>query len=309
MEVINRRILADRPGDEIKIVGMGCIHYGAAGCDEELADFWLKKVATEPNTYLILGGDLVDAITEKDKRYMEEEAARWCFEKKWGGTLADRQWNYAYKKFKPLAEKGKILWLHTGNHEQGLKRYASRDMSLDWARSLRVPYAGLAALSNLVIETTRRHTKRIGPAKRAGYYANSVRIRFFTQHGGGGAQTAGAIINRVSQMLDRYDVQVALMWHLHRKMHISRRQLTITAARGGEAGVKPLDRIAAICGTFLDGHVEGVASYGELKGYEPIIPGPVVIHIRPDCWDQRSPLRRGSYSRIWVSDAIRAATE
>jgi len=66
MEFIQRRVKASTSRAETKVVAMGCIHHGAAGCDERLADFWYQWILKRPDTYVILGGDLVDSIYEKD---------------------------------------------------------------------------------------------------------------------------------------------------------------------------------------------------------------------------------------------------
>lgn len=295
MEFINRRIQATTSRAETKIVALGCVHHGAAGCDEKLAAFWYNRILNSPDTYCILGGDLVDSISEKDKRYDEGEVARWCFDRQYGGTLIDRQFNYALDKWWPLAKAGKILWIHAGNHEWKLRSTASRDLTLDWARRLRVPYAGLSALSNLFIETK-------GGTKRGG---SSIRVTFYTTHGSGGAQTNGAVMNKVASMLDQYDVDVALMWHLHKRMHIARRAIGITQPDKKQTSDRKIrDRLAAVCGTFLDGHIKDTTGYGELKGYSPIVPGPPVVHIKMDYGPPDDNGKRGNFTRIWISDAI-----
>jgi hypothetical protein len=278
--------------DQVKIVAMGCTHHGAAGADEKLAAFWYDRVLNSPNTYVIFGGDMVDSIHEKDRRYAEQEVAGWCIgtpanRKRWGGTLIDRQFRYAMEKWRPLAEAGKILWLHTGNHEEKLVASASRDLTLDWSRELNVPYAGLAALSRLTVQ-------------RAG--GSSYGVSFFTQHGGGGAQTDGAVMNKATALLSGYDVDVALMWHLHKKAHMTKRMLGITDT--GRRRIR--DRVGAVCGAFLDGHCEGIVSYAELKGYLPTALGPVVIHMKREIGNipKGDPQRASGYTRIWISDAI-----
>jgi hypothetical protein len=296
MELITQKITIPTVRTEVKIVCMGCVHHGAAGCNETLADFWYNRILTTPNTFVILGGDMVDAIHEKDKRYAEQEVAPWCLgtganRKRWGGTVIDRQYNYGVEKWKPLADAGKILWIHKGNHEEKLVTTASRDLTLDWSRALGVPFAGLAALSNLFI--TPANDKR----GMAGY-----RVSFFTTHGGGSAQTDGAVLNKAMGMLRDYDVDVALMWHVHKKAHATKTMLGVSAT--GRRTVR--DRIGAVCGTFLDGHIPGVTGYAELKGYGPTPLGPQVIHIKREVQARpKGDAGRGTgYTRIWLSDAI-----
>jgi hypothetical protein len=304
LEFINQEVKVASIRDEVRIVAMGCIHHGAAGCDEKLADFWYNYVLNTPNAYCVLGGDLVDSIHERDKRYLDEEVAPWCFGKRWGGTLIDRQYHYALAKWKPLAEAGKILWIHSGNHEHKLKTQASRDLTLDWSRELTkmseaaghraVPYAGLSALTNLIVRPDRAN-------------GGSYRLSFFTQHGGGGAVSDGGIINKASSMLTAYDVDVALMWHVHRQMHLRVPMWSITDT----GRLSRRERIGAVCGTFLSGHTEGVASYAELKGYKPQSLGPLVIHFKREVQNRTKaePNRATGYTRLWVSDAVRSAEE
>lgn len=294
MQLIQRAIRVSSLREQIKIVAMGCTHHGAAGADERLADFWYERILRNANTYAIFGGDMVDSIHEKDKRYAESEVADWCLgtranRARWGGTLIDRQFHYALEKWRPLAQAGKILWIHAGNHEEKLVATASRDLTLDWCRSLGVPYAGLAALSRLTVA-------------RASGHRGSYTVDFFTHHGGGGAQSDGAVLNKATSLLHGYDVDVALMWHLHKKAHMPKRMLGI--ADSGRRRIR--DRVGAVCGAFLDGHCVGVKSYAELKGYPPVPLGPIVVHMKREIGNipKADPQRASAYTRIWISDAI-----
>lgn len=292
MQLINREIQIAHPRDEVKIVAMGCVHHGAFGCDEKLADFWYKKILSTPNMYAIFGGDMVDSIHEKDKRYSEGEVADWCLptkanRAKWGNTLIERQRTYALDKWKALAAAGKVLWIHAGNHEDKLVARDSVDLTGYWAQTLGIPYAGLAALSNLFVKS---HGKTVH------------RVTLFTTHGGGSSVTPGARLNKVASLLHGYDVDIALMWHLHFKTHLTQTMLGISDT--GRRKVR--NRVGAMCGTFLDGHKEGINSYAELKGYSPTNLGPIVVHIKREIGDRPSsdPDRATGYTRIWVSDAI-----
>ena len=310
MQYIARRIQVPKRNPEIKIVAMGCIHHGAANCDEKLASFWYKKALEDPYTFIILGGDLVDGISEKDPRYFNGELARWCHDRKWGDTIIDRQYNYALQKWAPLAEKGKILWLHAGNHEWALIRHCDRNLSREWARELKIPYAGLEAFTWLTIE----HGKKVerGYANRKAY-PSSTSVSFYTTHGSGSGQTTGAIANRVERMTYHWDADVCLMWHLHRRIALPRRVGAGSRPRmvDGKERVVPKfrDRVAAICGTFLRSHQPDITGYGELKNYPPIAPGPVVIHIKPEDTIYRKDEPRSYTTRIWASEAVMVGNE
>lgn len=299
MELLNRHIKLSSRGAEIKVACLGCIHHGHSACNERLADFWYRRILNAPDTYCILGGDLVDSIFERDKRYCEQEVARWCRDRKWGGTLIDRQFRYALEKWRPLAEAGKILWLHEGNHEQELRLRASRDLALDWCRELKIPYAGYQAHTNLICHYGK---------PRRGTTSLSFRVTFFTTHGSGSAQTDGAVMNKVASLMNDYDADISIMWHLHRRMHILKRSEGIGEPRVNTPPIiRNRDRLAAICGTFLDRRV-GITNYGERKGFKPIVPGPSVIHIKyepaPSAWQRQHGRAYAPGTRIWISDAI-----
>jgi len=171
-------------------------------------------------------------------------------------------------------------------------------LTLDWSRELskisvkagfgEVPYAGLSALSNLFIRDRKKNS--------------SYRLTFFSNHGGGGAQSDGGIINKAMSMLRVYDVDVALMWHVHRKAHQGSPMWSLTD--NGKRVRR--ERLAAVCGTFLNGHTEGVGSYAELKGYLPQLLGPLVVHIKREISraPKSDPKRSTHYTRIFVSDAV-----
>lgn len=309
MQYIARRIAVPKRNAKIDIICMGCIHHGARNCDEKQAAFWYEKALKDPYTFIILGGDLVDGITEKDKRYFNGELATWCHDSRLGDTIIDRQYNYGLKKWRPLAEKGKILWMHAGNHEWALIRHCDRNLTREWARELKVPYAGLEAFSWLTIEH--------GPERHRGIrgqtHPSSTSVSFYTTHGSGSGQTTGAIMNRVERMTYNWDADVCLMWHLHRAMAMRRRQGTGSRPRrvDGKERVTPKfrDKVAAICGTFLQSHQEGVTGYGELKNFPPIASGPVVIHIKPEDCISRGKEPRSYYTRIWASEAVRVTND
>lgn len=243
----------------------------------------------------------MDAIFEKDKRYAEQEVARWCRDRKWGGTLIDRQYHYALEKWRPLAEAGKILWMHEGNHEQELRLRASRDLTLDWCRELRIPYAGYQAHANLIC----RYGKKPPPGKQ---HASSYRVTFFTTHGSGSAQTPGAKMNKIVSLLHGFDADITLMWHLHDRLGKVYRSEGISEPR---TGLPPLirnrDRLTAMCGTFLTRKV-GVTGYGERKGFLPTVPGPTVIHMKYECapsmLQRRTNRAVAPFVRLWYSEAV-----
>ena len=284
MEIVHREVKLSRRHSELKIVAMGCVHHGAAGCDDKLAQFWYDKILQEPDTYAIFGGDMVDGIHEKDKRFTHQECAKWCFDGALGGTVIDRQYRYALKKWRPLAEKGKILWLHAGNHEELLwHRFGAPDLTRNWAWELKIPYAGYSALSSLTIHS-------------AGNRQTRHRVTFYSTHGSGSASTNGAAERRVKKLMDAYAADVYLMWHVHRRVTTAARRIGLTQQRDGAVKMREYDRIGAACGTFLNSHMEGITGYGELAGYEPVIPGPVIVHIKEGA--------NADQLRIWASTAV-----
>ena len=271
MQLLHREVKLSKRRGTLEIVCMWCTHHGAYGCDDEQADFWYQRINDRPDTYAIFGGDMVDAIHERDKRYTHQECADWCFDPDLGSTIIDRQYEYAMRKWKPLAAKGKILWLHAGNHEEALwNRFGVTNLTANWCRALKIPYAGRSALSSLTIKSSSGGTVRHG----------GFNVSFYSEHGSRAANSTAAALNILTKLMAVYAADIYLTGHNHRIVTMAERRIGLVRQTNQVVRMREFDRVGAVCGTFLNSHMSGREGYGERAGYAPLIPGPAIINIK-----------------------------
>jgi predicted MPP superfamily phosphohydrolase len=92
--------------DEIIIYPIADPHVGAAGHDAKGWEAFCKRIVAEPNSYVTLGGDLMNNNT------------RSSVGSPWDDTIRPReQKRLLVEQLKPLRDAGKILCIVPGNHE------------------------------------------------------------------------------------------------------------------------------------------------------------------------------------------------
>ncbi len=278
MELIHREVRLSRRCGELKIACMGCMHYGAKGVREDLIDAKIEEAMSDRDMYVILGGDLIDGIHEKDKRYTSGEcsyiARGECECCGIGESVVQREARHLTNKMQPLIKAGKILWWHEGNHESAIyTKQAGHDYVREWCSDYKIPYAGIEALSWLTVISP--HGKRT---------ATNTAVRFYTTHGTGSATTDAAAIRKLEACLHTMRVDVAASWHWHRLVAkpVHRQLGMARPRRGSPLRMRTFDSLAVACGTFLDSHVPGTTGYGERAGYRPLKPGCATIRIKPE---------------------------
>ena len=118
----------------------GDIHLGYPTCDVAKAQSMIDWVIKE-KAYVILMGDLLECGTTRsigDSAYTQ--------------TLnPQEQMETMITMLTPLAETGRVIGLHTGNHEQRMFKDSGIDVAKVMARILRVPYLNYACWTLLKV--------------------------------------------------------------------------------------------------------------------------------------------------------------
>ena len=145
----------------------------------------LKKVISEinrkKNAYLVGMGDWVEGITQNDPRYNPEEIAEYIAKHGSRINMIDEQWYMFEQDIKILAEKGKILGLHAGNHGSAFARRNSYNELYKICRRNNIKYLGDGmAVFNIK--------------------GKKGKVLMLTFHGSGGGTTIGSNYNK----LERY---------------------------------------------------------------------------------------------------------
>jgi hypothetical protein len=121
--------------DRINIKPIGDIHVGSAECDWDKVQATLDYVLNTEGAYMIGMGDYCDCASKMVRKGPN------CFE---SVLTPMQQYMKIYKAFKPLADKGKILGLLTGNHENWIKEDSGMDIIALLSMGLNVPFLGMA---------------------------------------------------------------------------------------------------------------------------------------------------------------------
>lgn len=166
-------------------------HIGDSCCDFKLIQSWLDHIATTPNAYCILNGDLMDtaiANSVGDTYGAERQPMQ--------------QLQMCVKLFGPI--KDKILCVTSGNHENRIYKSDGIDITEMMAQQLGVAdkYTPTTALIFLSFGWTTRHKHRIG-------------YTIYVTHGGGGGRKEGGKVIRLADLAGIVDADVYVHSHTH----------------------------------------------------------------------------------------------
>ena len=253
MKIIN----IDKPQKKMNIYLVGDTHY-PRGKRQKFKEV-LNDILRDKNGYMIGLGDWVECINQNDPRYNPEEIA--TIIAKYGDPLnmINRQWDLFERDIKPLAEKKKILGLHSGNHNmQFVKRHSFNALEGICSR-LNVRYLG----DGMTIWCLNYKQKP---------------IKMLTFHGTGGGITQGYAYNQ----LDRYsrifdDINILAVGHTHKLgINISTDRLKVDPSK---VELVQSPQYHCSCGSFLGNYDTEVASYSERKAYPPLPIGYILVEI------------------------------
>ena len=252
--ILHEQRIEYKLGDIITIKPLFDAHIGNRYCDEKALRAYLADQTEQ--TYLLGGGDLIDAIVTKDiKRYMKESDATE------GDAIIDEQVNKLCSLLEPY--RGRIIGLGTGNHESTIVKYHGTHPIRNAAERLGTKSLGYSWLVRL------RFTE------------NGARGRTLTirgHHGwGGGSRTQGADLTKYSRDITYWSADMFLYGHVHRLQSDRVDRLAWIGS-----GLKSKPKYIFICGSWLKTLSDSdVPTYSEEKGYPPVSIGNPTIRIKP----------------------------
>lgn len=134
-------------GNDVKIVPLADLHIGDSQSDMKLIKNMLDAILNLPDTYCILGGDLMDSAIASSI----------------GDTYAAKlqpmeQLEKCVELFSPLADAGKILGVLSGNHENRIYKAVGVDMTRVFCDQLN--------LSEVYSDTTALYFLKVGRQRR-----------------------------------------------------------------------------------------------------------------------------------------------
>lgn len=236
--------------DEIvNLEGFSDIHKGGEDHKADLFEKRMNAVIDEDNRFTFYGGDMLDAITPKDKRWQRESVLETSLEQqKIDFYQSTVKLTKLHKKLKEKYGVGKVLWGLAGNHE-----YNNHEIDQTWIKSffegtvvehghekglagLGVDYMGSRAMIGLEIQYKKKPLRR---------------WTILSVHGfGGGANSYTPLQN----LKFNHDADVYLMGHLHQKISMEEMKLKMDW-KSGKAGLQKI--ILGNTGSFTDSIKEG----------------------------------------------------
>ena len=134
-----QRIKAKVPKNSVNIYALGDLHGGGMTFKENQCRKHIAKIAREPNARVILMGDLIEAITPTDPRFMIGTT---------NSMHADpiAQANFIVDLLYPIRHK--ILGVLEGNHERKIRGFGNITKDII-CKNLKVPYGTYTAIFNI----------------------------------------------------------------------------------------------------------------------------------------------------------------
>ena len=279
MEAAGKRyIIHPSRSDRFRIWCLADIHWMNRACAEDHIRRDIKTIADDSHSFFVGGGDYVDFIGHRDKRFDPDSVAEWVTVKDLG-DLGKRGMRQVRDMLMPI--KHKCLGLLIGNHEKRYELQTDHESLHHWlCEELGVRSLEYCALFDIVflrragVKTP--HIVKTRP--QGGGNKAAIALRVFAHHGAGYAQTPGGKLNRLVQFMQSFHADLFFCGHVHD--HVARKEPTI----GADATCTKLiehAKLGVVAGSYLKTYSQGVCTYGEQRGYRPTSLGAATACFRP----------------------------
>ena len=253
-------------------------HLGAKGCHEGKVNKLVAEVAEEPNAHVIGMGDIIDAITMKDKRWDTAQVAKWVDK----NNIVTSQEDKVIEIVTPVI--GKIKSWGYGQHEDTVRKHYQQN-------------AHKNIIDKLNAKRKLMHTfldfEDIPPIQNAGFSCflriyfereNSRERHMFTgwcTHGSTSAITKAGKTSALHRAASHREADFHLYAHVH-ELDFKPDDYLCVRGRRGAGKIKSLKKPAALCGSLLMTYTQGPeASYGEMRTYDPTSLGSIRVMLDP----------------------------
>ena len=207
MKIIDKVIKCQSRSDVFEFIPIGDTHIGARSCAEKPLRKKVREIAEQPNTYVIGGGDWIEAIKPQDsKRFDFDILPDWMIEgdalttREKLNDIIDQQFDRTIDIFDPIAKAGRLIGEIEGNHEYAVRKYYNQNIHAAMCRKLHI--------IDLTDEALIRLRFQRGTA--------TTTVIIYIRHGFGGGRTPGAEPNRLARMLAEWEVaDVCFTGHSH----------------------------------------------------------------------------------------------
>lgn len=192
-DMIVRRL----PGGDAKVYPIADVHLGAAEHMTEAFEKWIDWIRSQPNAYVILGGDLINNGTRTSVTNVFEETMRPASQKRLMTEL-----------LRPIRER--ILCYVPGNHEARSGKDADDDPAYDIMAKLDLEELYRPNLAILKLQLG-KDDHSVNSTERPAY-------TFAIHHGAGGGMLTGGAVNRAERFAYVFDgIDALILGHTHKR--------------------------------------------------------------------------------------------
>lgn len=224
MQSIVKKLTYHTRNDSFNIFPLFDIHLGARACNETLLRRDIQMIASIPNARVILGGDMIDAVTRGDaKRFNQSTLADWCADQE---DVVSTQVEEFMKIIAPIYDR--IDAVIEGNHERAVLKHNKHDVygqivkRLAWLQK-REPEDLAMGVHGFLTYSFRMTYKTGGSGM-------GWAFKVYLNHGKGGGSTVGGHANTLKRFLDSYECDLALAGHVHGDTHARRSYYRVSDA-------------------------------------------------------------------------------
>lgn len=242
--------------DIIKIKPIMDIHKGSRTCDMRAFKAFIAD--RDDKTYFFTNGDLWDAIYFNDKRFKPSG-----HDKADEDDAIDTEVAEMVEILSPI--KDRLICVGHGNHEETILKSCHTNMSKRLADALGVSYQGYSFWFRLILSCDGGRTRTVD---------------VFSTHGfGGGTRTEGGSITKYSKASDRYDCDIFIAGHDHRKQYVKYPVMSISGEKDVKLRARP--KLVVLGGSWKKAYSNDTNStWEETKGFPPSEIGGVTISIK-----------------------------
>ena len=181
---------------EAEIVAVADYHWADPNSDHARILEDIKYIAEHDNVYCVLNGDIMDCAIASS------------IGDTYSSTLSPMdELRVCVELFKPLAEKGKILCILKGNHEDRHYRTNGIDLTEIMARQL--------GIEDRYSPTTALLFIRLGSNTDGRNHSRPVAYTMYVSHGNGGGRKEGGKIQRLVDLSTIVDADIYVCGHTH----------------------------------------------------------------------------------------------
>lgn len=215
-------------GHDITVIPVFDVHLGSQGCMEQAFSDFIERVAATPDTYLILGGDMIDNGTKSSVTNVFRAT-----------MYPSEQKRMMAKLLEPVRDR--ILCIIPGNHERRSGKDADDDPCYDIAAKLDIEdrYRENIAFVKIQLGKQERDTgTRTSSFERPCY-------SLVVCHGAGGGILTGGAVNRGERfgyVIDGMDALI--VGHTHKPFTTQPGKILIDP-RNNRVSVKPFKVVSA----------------------------------------------------------------